>query len=329
MVVGGIVVNKNKNDQVIDKKTKEKLKKEILEEIDTDIKKDICEKVVEDVKNMMDLEYKDRLKENISSEIIEDIKNNIRKEQNKLNRRKTFKIIRLYIYIILLCAASILAIYRLYITDNLSLLKKRETTVMTTSTTTTIIKDLNWYISNYGDLINKLHFTNFELLKGSYNIKEISISDKLAMVYKNLPTDVIHVEGIIYTIEEADIINAYQELFGSAEDYIGADFDVDSLSFAYSISNKNYISVAKKNINEEYVVNKIVDIKESNDILTIEAYIGIIKDNKLYSVLDLDTAVVDYKTGTDLSLYKEELTEMEYHFKKIEGKYYIDAINRK
>lgn len=318
-----------KNTQVIDKKAKDKLTKEILEEINTDVKKDIVEKVVEDVKDMMDLEYKSQLKENISSEIIDDIKGNIRKEQNKLNRRKNFKIVRLYIYIILLCIASILAIYRLYITDNLSILPKNETTKITTMTTTTIIKDLNWYINNYGDLLNNLHFTNFELLKGNYNIKEISLSDKLAMVYKTLATEKIHVEGIIITIDEDDIIEAYKNLFGTIDDYMGTDFDVDFLKFAYSISNKNYISVDKKNINEEYAVNKIIDIKENNDILSIVAYVAIIKDDKIYSVLDLDKAIDDYKMGIDLSFYKDELTQIEYHFKKSEGQYYINAISRK
>ena len=118
-------------------------------------------------------------------------------------------------------------------------------------------------------------------------------------------------------------------MFGNISDYIGAYFDVDSLSFAYSTSNKAYISVAKKNTNVEYVVNKIVDIKENNDVLTIDALIGIIKNDKLYSVLNLESELAEYKKGSDLSLYKDDLTEIQYRFKKIDGKYYIDAISRK
>lgn len=318
----------HQEDKVLDKKTKENLKKEILNEINTDVKKEIVETFVEDVKNSIDSEYKEKIKRQISDEVIEDVKTNIKREQNKLNRRKTFKIIRLNIYLIVLFAFSLFLIYRLYKTDNLAILKKNTTTT-TTQTTTTVIKDLNWYINNYGYLINNLHFTNFELLKGNYNIKEIPAADKLAMVYKTLGTNVISVEGTIYTIDEEHIINAYQELFGSIDDYVGTDFTVDSLNFAYSVSGKKYISVAKKNEKIEFVVNKIMDIKENNDTLTIDAYVGVVKDDKLYSILDLDNELAEYRSGSDLTVYRESLTQIQYKFKKIDGKYYIDAISRK
>lgn len=315
-------------EKVLDKKTKENLKKEILGEINTDVKKEIVETFVEDVKKEIDNEYKEEIKRQISDEVIEDVKANIRREQNKLNRRKTFKIIRLNIYLIVLFIFSIFLIYRLYKTDNLSILKKNTTTT-TTLTTSAVVKDLNWYINNYGYLINNLKFTNFELLRGNYNIKEIPVKDKLAMVYKNIPSDAIHIEGIIYTIDEESMINGYKELFGSIDDYMGTDFDVDALNFAYSASNKQYLSVAKKNDNVEFVVNKIVDIKESNDQLMIDSYVGIVKNDKLYSVLDLDNEIADYRSGSDLTMYKESLTVIQYSFKKIEGKYYIDSISRK
>lgn len=315
-------------DTILDKKTKENLKKEILNEINTDVKKEIAQSVVLDVKKQIDDEYKEELKRQISDEVIVDVKENIKREQNKLNIRKSFKIIRLNIYLVVLLAFSIFLIYRLYKTDNIAILKKEATTTKEV-TTSTVIKDLNWYINNYGYLINNLKFTNFELLKGNYNIKEIAMSDKLAMVYKNLPTDVIHVEGIIYTIDEEAIISAYKELFGSDADYVGTDFEVDALNFAYSTSNKKYISVAKKNENVEYAINKIVDIKENNDELIIETMVAIVKNDKLYGLLDMENELSDYKGGSDLSIYKENLTSLEYKFKKIDGKYYIDAISRK
>ncbi|MDE6141098.1 MAG: hypothetical protein K2G03_00705 [Bacilli bacterium] len=318
----------HQEDKVLDKKTKENLKKEILSEINTDVKKEIVETFVEDVKKEIDNDYKEEIKRQISDEVIEDVKANIKREQGKLNRRKTFKIIRLNIYLIVLLAFSLFLIYRLYKTDNLAILKKNTTTT-TTSTTTAVIKDLNWYINNYGYLINNLHFTNFELLKGNYNIKEIPVSDKLAMVYKTLGTNVISVEGTIYTINEEDIINAYKELFGSVDDYVGTDFTVDSLNFAYSVSSKKYISVAKRSEKVEYVVNKIIDIKENNDILTIDAYVGVVKEDKLYCLLDLENEIADYRSGSDLTVYRDSLTQIQYKFKKIDGKYYIDAISRK
>lgn len=316
------------DEKVLDKKTKENLKKEIMSEINSDVKKEIAQGIVNDVKKQIDDEYKEELKRQISDEVIVDVKENIKREQNKLNRRKTFKIIRLNIYLIVLFVFSLFLIYRLYKTDNIAILKKEVTTTKEV-TTSTVIKDLNWYINNYGYLINNLKITNFEILKGNYNIKEISMGDKLAMVYKNLATDAIHVEGIIYTIEEEDIINAYTELFGSSVDYFGTDFNVDALNFAYSTSSKKYISVAKKSENVEYAINKIVDIKESNDILIVETLVGIVKNDKLYSLLDMENELADYKGGSDLSLYKENLTSVEYRFKKSDGKYYIDAINRK
>ncbi len=318
----------HQEDKVLDKKTKENLKKEILNEINTEVRQDIVDNIVSDIKKELDNDYKEEIKRQISDDVIEDVKANIKREQNKLNRRKTFKIVRLNIYLIVLFAFSLFLIYRLYKTDNLAILKKN-TEPTTTITTTTVVKDLNWYINNYGYLINNLKFTNFELLKGNYNIKEIPIKDKLAMVYKTLGTESIHVEGTIYTIAEDALIEEYKNLFGSIDDYIAADFEVDSLDFAYSVSNKQYISVAKKNTNPEYVVNKIVDIKENNNVLTIEALVGIVKDDKLYSVLDLDNEVSIYRSGSDLSVYRDSLTQIQYKFKKINDKYYIDGISRK
>lgn len=113
------------DEKVLDKKTKENLKKEIMSEINSDVKKEIAQGIVNDVKKQIDDEYKEELKRQISDEVIVDVKENIKREQNKLNRRKTFKIIRLNIYLIVLFVFSLFLIYRLYKTDNIAILKKR------------------------------------------------------------------------------------------------------------------------------------------------------------------------------------------------------------
>ena len=134
----------NKQKSYLTKKEKENIRKGVLEEINDEVRSSLCENVLNDVNERINEEYKENLKETISSEIINDIKENIKEDEKKMSRRKNFKIVRLYIYILLLMAGSIFLIYKLYVTGNLDVVKDIKISTTTTTTTTALVKDLKW-----------------------------------------------------------------------------------------------------------------------------------------------------------------------------------------
>lgn len=318
---------KKEDNTVLDKKTREKFKQDIMEEINTKYKDDICSSIADDVKRSFDHEYKEEIRNQISSEIMVDIKKDIAKEQKKINRSKNFKIVRLYIYILLLLGAACYMIYCLYVSDNFDLLKNSgstTTTLPTTKLTTkTIVKDFNWYMKKYGNLLDNIKITNYDLVKGNTVIANLSADVRLNMAYQILDSESIKVDGIINTISEEDMIEAYKTLYGSDEGYSATNFNVNDLSYAYSSNNKSFIAISKDTTAIEPITNKITDIKEENDEVIISTIVAVIKNDKVYNVENLNEPVGDY---ADLSNYAASLTKIDYVFKKINDSYYISSI---
>lgn len=319
----------SKEESKIDKKTKVRWTNELLEEVHDTVKEDLCKSVAEDVRSSFDKEFKEDLKQQISEEIIGDIKVNIKKEQAKLNRRKTFKIIRLYIYIILLMAACLLAIYKLYSTGNLDVVKKQMEHFSTTTTTTQEVKDFNWYLSKYGHLLDNLYITNIEMLKANYTLNMMKAEDLLAMTYHTLESEEIINEGIIVSIEESVMQKAYEKIFGTLEYYKKMNFDVDGFHFAYSVKTNQYIAVGVQPVEKENVVHEIYDIKEENNRIIISAYVALVKEDKIYNIHDTKKALGDYTMGVSLKSIEKSLSKVSYTFDKVEDNYFIREITAK
>lgn len=321
--------NEGKNRQpVIDKRTREKIKKEVYAEINEDIKKEVAQNVINDVELMMDVDYKNDLKERVTAELIEDIKEDVKSEQKRIYRSKNFKIFRMYIYIILLLAAAVFMIYKLYVNGDLDILDKITTKadVKTTVTTTKEVKDLAYYMTKYGNILDNVVITDVELVKGSYNLKDVSITTKLAMAYKTVSSNDIAVDGIINKISAETIEKAYVSIFGSKDDLIHQNFSVDGINFAYSTADNQYVAVVYNN-KETKVVNSITNIYEENDKLVVEAYTAAVINNGLYNVTNTTDKVKDYVEGENISSLKDKLTKVTYKFKNINGKYYLESIN--
>lgn len=319
-------------DQILDKKTKEEIKTELLEVINTKVKDEIVDSVVNDVKEAFDEEYKKEIREDISRDLIIEIKDDIRKEQNKLTRKKSFKIFRLYIYILVLLAVIGYLVYLLYNNGGLDILNKYkivkndETTV---TTTTAPVKDSAYYISNYGSLIDNVKVSNLELLKGNYAVTNIDITDKLAMVYNNLKDEDIKKEGIIYTITDEAMSNGYKSLFGSSSLYKGSNFTVNGYSYAYQESTKTYIAVVGSNNTDSTIYNRIINATESNGLLKFTCYVGLVKNNQIYNVFNVNQVLGTYESDASIDQYKDSLSIVEYSFKEEKGNYYLYSIQKK
>lgn len=322
---------KSIEDQVLDRKTKEQIRQELLEVVNTKVKDELVETIANDVRESFDDEYKTEIKKEIEQELMIDIKEDLRKEQAKISRRKSFKIFRLYIYMLVLIAIICYLVYLLYNNGGLDILDKYKIVKQDATTTTTtkalVVKDFNYYYSNYGHLIDKINITNYDLLKGNYNIMSVEVEDRLGMAYKNLSDDNINVEGMIYTFTDEVLKNSYKELFGSDDGYESRNFIVDNISYAFQDSTSSYIAIPTSVATEE-IKNIITDIKEENNKLIFTCKVALVKNfNEVYNINDLETSIGTITNESELTNFNEALSNVKYTFTIINGIYYITDIN--
>lgn len=320
------VVNNNKQKTFLTKKEKENIRKGVIEEINDDLRKELCDSIMSDINDRINDDYKDNLKETISNELIVDIKESIKADEKRLSRSKSFKIARLYIYILLLIACSLFLVYRLYVTGNLDVIKEIKTDIPTT-TTTQEVKDLKWYMNKYGNILDNIKIDNVELLKGNYDFNKVDIKDKLAMAYKNLSDEQIAKDGMIYTVKDEDLKTSYKNIFGTENGYVSTSFKVDKVNFAYSSTNASYISIVNENISGNDIKMEIIDIKGSDEVLEVTAIIALVKDNKIYNINDLNTEIKAYNSGESLKTIENSLSKSTFTFKKIDNNYYINTVS--
>ncbi len=321
------MAKKEKAEVMVDKKTKERLTQEIIAELEPDLKSRVCQSVMSSIEDSLNAEYKDNLKQRITEEIQDEIKDNIRASQAKLNRRKSFKIFRLSLYILILIVLSCYLMYRLYQTGNLELLKP-DKYVRTTSltTTTSVVKDYNYYMSNYGYLMRNIHITSPDLVTSNNNFALVDMPLKLAMAYKTLNAQDINVDGSIYTISEEVINSAYTKLFGTG--YNVSNFTVDNKNFAYSSINKSYIAIVDDSqISNDEIYNSLIDIKEVNNSLIFTCIVALVKDNNIYNVNNLEDPLAAYIPGMNLDTMRESLSQVAYHFTYDGENYILEAIS--
>lgn len=326
-----------KSNTTIDKKTKEELTQQILEEINTTVKDDIVNEVVLDIKKSIDTEYKNSIKNEIRDELTTDIKKSIQKEEKKLSRSKSFKIFRLYIYLLVVIGCALYMIYRLYVTDNLGVINEKlsqgagKNTTKTTiveKTTTEEIKDLNYYMERYATLLDNIKISNMDLVKGTNTVDSMGIQDKLSLSYALLDEEIM-VDGTIYTINEDSIQNAYKTIFGSLDGYEASAFTVRGLNFAYSSNTSTYLAVGTLDDSISYVNNHIININEEDNEVVIEAKAYIIKDNYIYNATNTNYRLVKVTDDLDISKIQNRLSTIEYRFEKSDNQYKLLSITKK
>lgn len=314
------------NDEVLDKKVRARLREDILSEINTSVKDDLVETVANDVRDTFNSKYKNEIKEEIKRDIVDDIKESVRKDQIKLSRRKSWKIFRLDIYIILLIACSLVLVYRLYDSGNLTLpakMTKPTESTTTTKQTTTEIHDFSWLKNKYSYLLNNVHIINLDLLKGEFNTEKISNEDKLAMAYKNISSKEIQKEGIISTIKGEILENKYNELFNDNL-FKNDNFTIDGLNYAYSESTNSYIAIGEENISTDEILYSIYNIKEDGNKVVISSYVALNRDNKIYNINNLEESVKD--NSRDITDVLDKLSKVDYTFEYSNGTFHLVKI---
>lgn len=329
-------MGKNKNqDSILNPKEQQQLKKEALKVLHDEIKGELVSEVVAEVKKELDtvvkdveesinVEFKSELVEKVSSELEEEVKNNIRKEQAKLSRKKSWKIFRLDIYILVLLVFAGFLIYKLYNAGELEFIKKQVNNVLetTTSEVTTTVKTKEMLINEYKYLVMDLDINQIDLLINEVNVDDISDSYKLAIAYHNIKDEDIQKEGIIYQIKASKMKEATNKIF--KDEVKPTSFNVDGINYAYSESQDIYLAIVNpENKNNMTIKKELYDIEKNDKEIKLYAYVGAIVDNNVYNLKDLNTIIGNLTSNID---YKEKLSQIEYTFNIDGNNYYLTSI---
>lgn len=329
-------MGKNKNqDSILNPKEQQQLKKEALKVLHDEIKGELVSEVVAEVKKELDtvvkdveesinVEFKSELVEKVSSELEEEVKNNIRKEQAKLSRKKSWKIFRLDIYILVLLVFAGFLIYKLYNAGELEFIKKQVNNVLetTTSEVTTTVKTKEMLINEYKYLVMDLDINQIDLLINEVNVDDISDSYKLAIAYHNIKDEDIQKEGIIYQIKASKMKEATNKIF--KDEVKPTSFNVDGINYAYSESQDIYLAIVNpENKNNMTIKKELYDIEKNDKEIKLYAYVGAIVDNNVYNLKDLNTIIGNLTSNID---YKEKLSQIEYTFSIDGNNYYLTSI---
>lgn len=329
-------MGKNKNqDSILNPKEQQQLKKEALKVLHDEIKGELVSEVVAEVKKELDtvvkdveesinVEFKSELVEKVSSELEEEVKNNIRKEQAKLSRKKSWKIFRLDIYILVLLVFAGFLIYKLYNAGELEFIKKQVNNVLETTTTevTTTVKTKEMLINEYKYLVMDLDINQIDLLINEVNVDDISDQYKLAIAYHNIKDEDIQKEGIIYQIKASKMKEATNKIF--KDEVKPTSFNVDGINYAYSESQDIYLAIVNpENKNNMTIKKELYDIEKNDKEIKLYAYVGAIVDNNVYNLKDLNTIIGNLTSNID---YKEKLSQIEYTFSIDGNNYYLTSI---
>ena len=282
----------NKNTEVLDKKTLEKYRKEIKEDFENNYKqeivKELSDQVSQEVSNRFNAEYRNQLIDEVSTDVKEEVKYRIEREEKKIYRHKSFKIFRLSIYILVLLGIVGYVAYRLYITDNMDLVRYDYEPVKTTQTYKNP-EDINKkeepqvdYKALYGGLLSDLKIYDYSLYKDFHKASDLTMVQKLQMAYSKLSDADITVDGSIISIKSSVLRDNYIRLFGT-DDYEPVSFSIYNLNFAYSATKNEFIGIVYTD-NVEDVAYEVFDAGVEEDIIYVKAYAARLNNGKVYNL---------------------------------------------
>ena len=311
-------------------KLKEEIIKDVKSDIEANIRTDLSKKISEDLFSAYTISEKDRIKQELTDEIKEDVKRRVVKEEALLSRKKSLKIFRLSVYIIILLAAVGYGVYRLYKTDNFDILDNNYTKPSTEvygETTTVTTKTVDELKEKYSYLVNKIYIDDVNILLGNKSVAELNPSERLTIAYYSLNNgDVTH-EGRVTTISGTKLQEAYKEIFGNNALYSNVDFTASGIRFAYLTSQDSFFAVSDIAI-ERNIQSEILEIAEDKGNVKITMVVGLVKDHNLYALNDLNNPIVTNYASSVMD-YKDSLTKVEYTFNNVEGTYKLNRIQAK
>lgn len=285
------------------------------------------DKLVSELKESVINELEDYLiniVEDNSKNKLESMERKIYKYKNKTIRKKN-------IIIFFLILIIVLENYYLYDEKVFSnYLFNNHSEVINNNTKEDTVKDLNYYINEYGyliDMVNtKLDNDNFNYLyRDSYKVSEIDKEIKLNISYMNISDSNINSVNGVKTVSEDIVKSSYNKIFNDNKYEVG-NFKYSCLNFIYNKNNLSYMAIDTGCDDNKEIIKSIIDIKEKDNYIEIITLVGILKDNTLY---DIENNLIESNYhNQDLSNFNDSLTKYKYTFIKDKGNYYFDSIEK-
>jgi len=192
------VVKKLDNDL---EKNKEEIKKEIISDVKEELnkeKKHLKDEIIKEIRFEATTVVKDDIKEQLIIDVNNEIKENIRKQQKIVIRSKNFKLFKKNVLILLLIGLIVYFGYCLWDIRYFSFMKdksvdneNKENVEINEEKEEEIIKDKEWYITNYGYLLDSmkldLSYDNaniYYLYTGNFDQTNIKDTIKLNLAYQ-------------------------------------------------------------------------------------------------------------------------------------------------
>ncbi len=325
------------------KKEENDLKKVMIKEVKEKVLLDIDKEI-----NHIMAKNGEDLKKEISEDINSEVLNAIKREEKRFLRSKNFLIFKKNIVIIGLFMALCYFGYCLYDVKYFSFMKseceKNGTCGQVIDNSNNVInkeeviKDKNWYIENYGYLLQDVQVllnadqaSAYYLYSNDHKVNEIKTSYLLNMAYKKVSEKDIKTNSVNISFEAETLRGAYQQLFGTLEDYQDTSFSYDCLNFIYNKDKDRYVAENHKCVEaNKTILETISDMFEEDNKLYILTTATIYDKNEscYYTFDNLYDPIMVNVNETDLEENAKKLNKYQYVFKKVDDVYYLDSITK-
>ncbi len=328
------------------KKEENELKKEIVKEM----KDKVLVELNKEIKTTLSKEvnqYKEDLEQEMMRAIDEEVENVMKREEKRILRNRSFSLFKKNVFILILLVLVGYFGYCLYDARYFDFMKseceKNGTCVDSSNSSVSgevkeeVIKDKNWYINNYGYLLNTVQTklnadqaSAYYLYIKDYNVNDIKPAYLLNLAYQQIEPENIKTNTVNVTVDENIMKAAFEKLFGSLENYKETAFTYDCLQFKYDKDKKRYVADNNKCSANKQILENISDMYEEDNKLYIltTATIYDANEESFYSFDDLYEPVVQNVTINDLETNAKKLNKYQYIFKKADDNYYFDSITK-
>lgn len=327
---------------------KDDITKEIINDVKKElegVKKELKDDIIKEIRFEANTTIKDDIKEQLINDVNNEIKDNLRREQKCIIRSKNFKLFRKNIFILLLIAIIVYFGYCLWDVRYFNFMKDKNSTNTKQviknedkEEVIEIVKDKDWYITNYGYLLDNmkldLSYDNpniYYLYTGNYDSSTIKDTIKLNLAYKFVENK--NETDYNYTIKEDDMKSAFIKVFGNIDNYNPTSFTVGCMQFYYNNNDKLYMAYkfSCDSTSTLHIKEEIKDMYEENDKIIIETVMGVYDEaNKyLFNYSNLYASVaIDFDDTKSVIDYEENLNTYKYTFNKNNDNYYFESIER-
>ena len=163
----------------------------------------------------------------------------------------------------------------------------------------------------YASLLNNYSINEKCLYLKDFYDADLTRDLKNYLVFNSIDFTTLEKEEDYEIITDINFEKAYKKLF--YDDYVSGSFDYNGNKIRYVNLMKSYMITNSLIKEDSNIRREIVDIKVSNNDISITTIEGIVKDNKLYNVVTNDY-INEYKNDSLLK-YKELLNQVVYNFK--------------